>query len=201
MMRTLLALLLVLSPLAAVADGASGKMIYGLHEKVHIKELGITVPAKLDTGAGSGSLSARYIRTFERDGVEMVEFDLAIDRDDREEWGVTREQWDDVELPLSGHVRIKRRAESVAPGDRDYSRRPVVTLTICMGRRQEQVEVNLTNRSEFRYPLLMGSEALRGLGALVDPSLSMAAGEPDCQDSKDNVVESDDQTMEAAEAL
>jgi hypothetical protein len=60
MMRTLLALLLVLSPLAAVADGASGKMIYGLHEKVHIKELGITVPAKLDTGAGSGSLSARY---------------------------------------------------------------------------------------------------------------------------------------------
>jgi hypothetical protein len=70
-----------------------------------------------------------------------------------------------------------------------------------MGRRQEQVEVNLTNRSEFRYPLLMGSEALQGLGALVDPSLSMAAGEPDCQDSKDNVVESDDQTMEAAEAL
>ena len=201
MMRTLLALLLVLPSLTVVADGASGKMIYGLHEKVHIKELGITVPAKLDTGADSASLSARHIRTFERDGVEMVEFDLAIDRDDREEWSVTREQWDDVELPLSGHVRIKRRAESVAPGDRDYSRRPVVTLTICMGRRQEQVEVNLTNRSEFRYPLLMGSEALQGLGALVDPSLSMAAGEPDCQDSKDNVVESDDQTMEATEAL
>ncbi|MEQ3683511.1 RimK/LysX family protein [Alcanivorax sp.] len=197
-MRTLLALLLVLPSLTVVADGASGKMIYGLHEKVHIKELGITVPAKLDTGADSASLSARHIRTFERDGVEMVEFDLAIDRDDR---GVTREQWNDVELPLSGHVRIKRRAESVVLGDRDYSRRPVVALTICMGKRQEQIEVNLTDRSEFRYPLLIGSGALQELGALVDPSLSVTLGEPDCQDSKDNVVESDDQTMEAAEAL
>lgn len=198
MMRTLLALLLVLPSLTVVADGASGKMIYGLHEKVHIKELGITVPAKLDTGADSASLSARHIRTFERDGVEMVEFDLAIDRDDR---GVTREQWNDVELPLSRHVRIKRRAESVVLGDRDYSRRPVVALTICMGKRQEQIEVNLTDRSEFRYPLLIGSGALQELGALVDPSLSVTLGEPDCQDSKDNVVESDDQTMEAAEAL
>jgi hypothetical protein len=205
MMRTLLALLLVLSPFAVMADLSSGKMIYGLHEKVHIKELGITVPAKLDTGADSASLSARYIRTFERDGVEMVEFDLAIDRDDREDWGITTEQWDDVELPLSGHVRIKRRAESVSPGERDYSRRPVVTLTVCMGKRQEQIEVNLTDRSEFRYPLLIGSEALQGLGALVDPSLSMAVGQPGCQASEDNsedkVVESDDETTEAAEAL
>ena len=201
-MRTFLALLLVLAPLVVVADDSSGKMIYGLPEKVHIKELGITVPAKLDTGADSASLSARYIRTFEQDGVEMVEFDLSIDRDDREDWGITAEQWDDVELPLSGHVRIKRRAESVSPGERDYSRRPVVTLTVCMGNRQEQIEVNLTDRSEFRYPLLMGSEALQGLGALVDPSLSMAVGEPGCQaNSEDKVVESDDETMEAAEAL
>ncbi|WP_039926424.1 RimK/LysX family protein [Alcanivorax sp. DG881] len=201
-MRTFLALLLVLAPLVVVADDSSGKMIYGLHEKVHIKELGITVPAKLDTGADSASLSARYIRTFEQDGVEMVEFDLSIDRDDREDWGINAEQWDDVELPLSGHVRIKRRAESVSPGERDYSRRPVVTLTVCMGNRQEQIEVNLTDRSEFRYPLLMGSEALQGLGALVDPSLSMAVGEPGCQaNSEDKVVESDDETMEAAEAL
>ena len=201
-MRTFLALLLVLAPLVVVADDSSGKMIYGLHEKVHIKEWGITVPAKLDTGADSASLSARYIRTFEQDGVEMVEFDLSIDRDDREDWGINAEQWDDVELPLSGHVRIKRRAESVSPGERDYSRRPVVTLTVCMGNRQEQIEVNLTDRSEFRYPLLMGSEALQGLGALVDPSLSMAVGEPGCQaNSEDKVVESDDETMEAAEAL
>jgi len=201
-MRTFLALLLVLAPLVVVADDSSGKMIYGLHEKVHIKELGITVPAKLDTGADSASLSARYIRTFEQDGVEMVVFDLSIDRVDREDWGINAEQWDDVELPLSGHVRIKRRAESVSPGERDYSRRPVVTLTVCMGNRQEQIEVNLTDRSEFRYPLLMGSEALQGLGALVDPSLSMAVGEPGCQaNSEDKVVESDDETMEAAEAL
>ncbi len=48
----------------------------------------------------------------------------------------------------------------------------------------------------------MGSEALQGLGALVDPSLSMAVGEPGCQaNSEDKVVESDDETMEAAEAL
>ena len=120
MMRIPLVLIGALVPAVALSEVPPvNKRIYGLHESVHVGELGITVPAKLDTGADSASLSARYIKTFERDGVKMVEFDIAIDRDDREERGIQQNQWDDVELPLAGHVRIKRRAESVQEGCRD----------------------------------------------------------------------------------
>lgn len=196
MMRIPLVLMGGLVPAVALSGvPPANKTIYGLHESVHILELGITVPAKLDTGAGSASLSARYIKTFERDGVKVVEFDIAVDRDDREEWGISQAQSDDVELPLTGHVRIKRRAESVQDGERDFSRRPMVTLTVCVGNRLQKIDVNLTDRSEFRYPLLVGADALTGLGALVDPSLSMAAGKPRCRAGQE-----DELTMEAAGA-
>ena len=196
MMRIPLVLIGALVPAVALSEVPPvNKRIYGLHESVHIGELGITVPAKLDTGADSASLSARYIKTFERDGVKMVEFDIAIDRDDREEWGITQSQWDDIELPLAGHVRIKRRAESVQDGERDFSRRPMVTLTVCVGNRRQQIDVNLTDRSEFRYPLLIGADALKGLGALIDPSLSMSLGKPRCRDENEDTL-----TMEAAGA-
>ena len=195
-MRIPLVLIGALVPAVALSEVPPvNKRIYGLHESVHVGELGITVPAKLDTGADSASLSARYIKTFERDGVKMVEFDIAIDRDDREEWGIQQNQWDDVELPLAGHVRIKRRAESVQDGERDFSRRPMVTLTICMGDREQKRDVNLTDRSEFRYPLLVGADALMGLGALVDPSLSMSVGAPRCREDQE-----DELMMEAAGA-
>lgn len=195
-MRIPLVLIGALVPAVALSEvPPANKRIYGLHESVHIRELGITVPAKLDTGADSASLSARYIKTFERDGVKMVEFDIAIDRDDREEWGISQSQWDDVELPLAGHVRIKRRAESVQDGERDFSRRPMVTLSVCVGTRLQKIDVNLTDRSEFRYPLLIGSDALIGLGALVDPSLSNSMGRPRCQEGKEGELK-----MEAAGA-
>ena len=184
MMRIPLVLIGVLVPAVTLSEAPpANKRIYGLHESVHIRELGITVPAKLDTGADSASLSARYIKTFERD------------RDDREEWGITQSQWDDIELPLAGHVRIKRRAESVQDGERDFSRRPMVTLTVCVGNRRQQIDVNLTDRSEFRYPLLIGADALKGLGALIDPSLSMSLGKPRCRDENEDTL-----TMEAAGA-
>ena len=182
----------------ASAEASASKMIYGLHEQVFIEELGVTVPAKLDTGADSASLSARYIKTFTRDGQQMVEFDLAIDRDDREELGITQSEWDDIELPLAGHVRIKQRAESLDGDEREYRSRPVVMLTVCMGKRQQQIEVNLTDRSEFSYPMLMGSHALQKLAAVVDPSMQHAAGAPRCESSAKDV--NNDEMTEAAEA-
>lgn len=199
MMRTPLALGLVLVPLLALSEGPTSKMIYGLHEKVHIKELGITIPAKLDTGADTASLSARYIKTFEQDGQKMVEFDLSMVPSEREKWGISEAQWDDVVLPLAGKVRIKRHAESVQEGERDYSLRPVVALTVCMGKRQETIEVNLTDRREFSYPLLMSADALKKLGALVDPSLSMAVGNPRCA-ADEEARDDNKQHTEAAEA-
>lgn len=168
----------------AVADGAvTGKTIFGVHEKVHIKELGITLPAKLDTGAESASLSATSIRRFEENGRPMVEFDVALSKADREKWGISKGALNDIRLPLDGHVRIKRRAESRDEGEQSYSRRPIVELTLCVGGRKATVAVNLTDRSHFRYPLLVGSDALRALGAMIDPSVSMGSGSPQCAET------------------
>lgn len=165
---------------SAGGDTLDSKAMFGVHEKVHIKELDITLPAKLDTGAQSASLSATYIKVFKEDGRRMVEFDLAVDKSDREKWNIDKNVVDDIRLPLDSHVRIKRRAENSDTEDKSYSRRPVVELTLCVGGRQATVEVNLTDRRDFRYPLLVGSDALRALNAVVDPSISMRSGSPEC---------------------
>ena len=174
-------------PMKAVADGEDpGKIILGLNEEVMIEELGVALPAKLDTGAQSASLSARQIRTFKRDGQDWVSFDLWVVPEQREKIGLEQDQWRTLELPLSKHVRIKRRAENQIDGAPGYSRRPVVELTLCVRDRARQVDVNLTDRSDFRFPLLVGSEALVSLGALVDPTQSMSGGAPSC--SKEETV-------------
>jgi hypothetical protein len=63
---------------------------------------------------------------------------------------------------------------------KNYTARPVIELDICMGTALRSIEVNLTDRSAFQYPLLIGSEALKRFDALVDPSLKYAAGKPAC---------------------
>jgi hypothetical protein len=55
-----------------------------------------------------------------------------------------------------------------------------------MGKALRTIEVNLTDRSAFQYPLLIGSEALKRFDALVDPSLKYAAGKPGCAVADDN---------------
>ena len=77
--------------------------------------------------------------------------------------------------------KIKRRAGDYDPDeDKNYTARPVIALDICMGTALRSIEVNLTDRSAFQYPLLIGSEALKRFDALVDPSLKYAAGKPAC---------------------
>ena len=56
----------------------------------------------------------------------------------------------------------------------------MIELAICMGKTLRSIEVNLTDRSAFQYPLLIGSEALKRFNALIDPNLKYAAGKPAC---------------------
>ncbi|MGP0171003.1 retropepsin-like aspartic peptidase RloA [Pseudomonas sp. NCHU5208] len=150
---------------------AAGKSIYGLNEYVHIEELDLLVAAKLDTGAKTASLSARDIKRFKRDGETWVSFILAIDD--------THERT--FERPLARISKIKRRAGDYDPDEeKTYTARPVIDLELCLGHTLRTIEVNLTDRSAFQYPLLIGSEALKRFGAMVDPSLKYAAGKPGC---------------------
>ncbi|MBC9250625.1 ATP-dependent zinc protease [Pseudomonas alcaligenes] len=150
---------------------AAEKTVYGLNEYVSLNDLDLQVAAKLDTGAKTASLSARDIKRFKRDGETWVRFYLAIDDAHSHP----------IERPLARISKIKRRAGDFDPEEgKTYTARPVIELEVCMGKVRRSIEVNLTDRSAFQYPLLIGSEALKRLDALVDPSLKYAAGKPAC---------------------
>ncbi|SDV00664.1 retropepsin-like aspartic peptidase RloA [Pseudomonas mucidolens] len=150
---------------------AAEKTVYGLNEYAKLAGIDLEVAAKLDTGAKTASLSARDIKRFKRNGESWVRFYLAIDTAHSHP----------IERPLARVSKIKRRAGDYDPDeDKNYTARPVIALNICMGTALRSIEVNLTDRSAFQYPLLIGSEALKRFDALVDPSLKYAAGKPAC---------------------
>ncbi|NBA93680.1 ATP-dependent zinc protease [Pseudomonas sp. R5(2019)] len=152
-------------------SGAVEKSVYGLNEYARLADIDLEVAAKLDTGAKTASLSARDIKRFKRDGESWVRFYLAIDAAHSHP----------IERPLARVSKIKRRAGDYnAEEGKPYTARPVIALDICMGNALRTIEVNLTDRSAFQYPLLIGSEALKRFDALVDPSLKYAAGKPAC---------------------
>lgn len=163
-----LLLCLLLTPLAGFAGE---KTIYGLNEHVALPDFDLQVPAKLDTGAQTASLSARDIERFKRNGKNWVRFYLAIDEAHAHP----------IERPLARISKIKRRAGDIDPDeDKSYTARPVIELQMCLGNAMRSIEVNLTDRTAFQYPLLIGSDALTRFGALIDPSLTYVAGKPGC---------------------
>ena len=165
-----LALLSCLLPLSSLLPAAE-KTVYGLNEQVSLPELKLEVTAKLDTGAETASLSARDISRFKRNGKTWVRFYLAIDNSHAHP----------IERPLARVSKIKRRSGDYDPeASKTYTARPVVELELCMGHTLRTIEVNLTDRSAFQYPLLIGADALARFGALVDPSITYAAGKPGC---------------------
>jgi hypothetical protein len=163
----LLLCLMFFSGMSVAAD----KTVYGLNEYARLADIDLELAAKLDTGAKTASLSARDIKRFKRNGESWVRFYLAIDAAHAHP----------IERPLARVSKIKRRAGDYDPEEgKHYTARPVIALDICMGNALRSIEVNLTDRSAFQYPLLIGSEALKHFDALVDPSLKYAAGKPAC---------------------
>lgn len=161
----LLALSSLITMSSAGASTAAEKRIFGLHEKLYIADIGLELDAKLDTGAQTASLSARDIEQFSKDGKPWVRFRLAID-------GAPANSF---ELPIVRISHIKRRSsndeaeDSTAP---DYIERPVVLMTVYMGDQQHAIQVNLTDRSRFEFPVLLGSTALKQFNAIIDPSIT-----------------------------
>ena len=135
--------------------------LYGRYELIKLPVLGQTLKAKMDTGAMTASLSAKDIESFERDGQDWVRFRLAVDGAEDTVY----------EHPLVRIAEIKEVA---------YSQRPVIEMPICLGEEERTIEVNLTDRSTFSYPLLIGASAMRDLGAAVDPAERYTRDRPQC---------------------
>lgn len=139
-----------------------GKLIVGASEKIWFEATDSVYEARIDTGATTSSLSAQKIALFERDGDRWVRFTLAHDQIDESP---------QIEAPLVRYVRIIQ----VSADEPD--RRPVVALTIRLGRLTEKAEFTLTDRSEMEYPVLLGREFLQDI-AVVDIGREDIQGEP-----------------------
>ena len=162
-MRPIILLLLLTAPWPVLAALEQSELeIFGWVERVQLMDGLMSVKAVLDTGAATSSLHASHIRRFRRGGVRYVGFTVT-DPDTAEDLK--------LEKPLVRTVRIVRH-------DGNHQRRPVVKMPICLGNRTQQVEVNLIDRSNLTYPMLLGRSALEGL-ALVDAGQTLQH-QPDC---------------------
>jgi hypothetical protein len=141
------------------------KQIVGWLEKVRIYPENLLVRAKLDTGAKNSSLNAPHVSTFERRGETWVRFDI----EDRNGKTAT------LERKLQRTVKIRQH-------DRTSALRPVVHLSICLGGAFKVVEVNLEDRSDFNYQMLVGRSFLKE-DFVVDPSMKFTT-KPKCHRAK-----------------
>lgn len=138
---------------AGQSSGAEeDKLIVGWVEKVRIFPGNVVVHAKVDTGADNSSLNAPAMEEFTRDGAKWVRFDFTT----REGKTVT------IEREVVRVAKIKRHT-----GKRQE--RPVVRMRICIGNVSREAEVNLVDRSRFKYEMLIG-RSFMGDKLLVDPS-------------------------------
>jgi hypothetical protein len=124
----------------------STKLVVGAVEHVFLPNLGIELPARIDTGAATASLDAQNIQTFERDGNRWVRFTLT-----NPETGEVKE----IERLRS------RRARIVQSNTEEAERRPVVELLITIGSVTQLAEFTLSDRTHLTYPVLIGRNILQ----------------------------------------
>ncbi|WP_424687011.1 ATP-dependent zinc protease [Halarcobacter ebronensis] len=128
------------------------KIILGNYEYVYIPSEKLKLKAKIDTGATTTSLHAINIKAFERDGKKWVKFTLENEKG----------ELINKALPISRIVYIKRHGAK-------NQKRYVVQMRINVANSSQLVDVTLTDRSKFSYPVLIGKNFLTGM-VLVDVS-------------------------------
>jgi hypothetical protein len=146
----------------ALPAAAGGKKVVGWIEKVRISPGNFLVHAKLDSGAEYSSLDAADLTQFERDGKPWVRFDLT----EREGHKIT------IERPLLRWAPIKRH-------NQEPQRRPVIKLGVCLGNIYQETEVNLVNRKNYQYRMLIGRKFMEGF-VIIDPAAKYTV-EPQCK--------------------
>ncbi len=135
----------------------------GWREWVALPDLGIDkIKAKVDTGARSSSLHAYDVRTFERDGVQMVRFKVHP-------------------VQRSTHWTCEATAKvvefrHVKSSSGHQTHRPVILTTVELLGRKFTTEITLANRDAMGFRMLLGRQTLRN-HFLVDSGHSYVGGD------------------------
>lgn len=118
----------------------------GYIENVIVGNLGLMMKAKLDTGADTSSVHARNVEVYKRG--------------DRDHWVKFRLVGKDGRSIRYDQNVIRFAAIKTKTGG--TIRRPVIRMPICVGGRWGRAEINLADRGEFDYEMLIGREFLAG---------------------------------------
>lgn len=154
-----LILVLLSTSLAHAAEPKDPKVV-GWVEEVKIEDVDVTLKAKLDSGAKTSSIDAEII-DIRKEGKakkgytgEVVVFSVK-DRADKS---------NTFERKIVRYVRIKKKNAG------GYIRRPVIVMEFCIAGRAVREEVNLANRENFIYPVLVGRNMMQHAGLAIDPA-------------------------------
>lgn len=123
------------------------KQTVGWREIVELPDLSAQrIPAKIDTGARTSSLHATEIERFDRDGKRWVRFLLDIGGGNSEPVA--------IEAP-----RADRRTVTSSNGE--TQERYIIKTTLKLGDNEFPAEFSLADRSDMKFPILIGRTALR----------------------------------------
>lgn len=133
------------------------KALVGWREMIALPDLfDARIPAKIDTGARTSSLHATEIERFDRDGQRWVRFLLDL--------GEGRSEPVSCEVP-----RADRRIITSSNGEGQD--RFIIKTRLQIGEHSFRAEFSLADRSDMKFPILIGRTALRSR-FLVDPGRS-----------------------------
>lgn len=128
------------------------KAIIGELEEVYFPMHELLLRARIDTGAQTTSLDAQNIVAFERDGKKWVRFEVGKDKKKIQ-----------IKRPIVKTIKVKRHGEVAQD-------RYVVQMRLNLASISSFVEVSLTDRQKYKFPVLIGRNYLQGT-ALVDVNL------------------------------
>ena len=118
----------------------------GWREIVQLPELGLRgIPAKIDTGARTSSLHAVILDEYERDGETFVRF--AVDFPEQH----VRQVCEAVHIDWRG----------ITSSNGKTQRRRIIKTPLKIGGLTFRAEISLADRSDMRFPMLIGRSSLR----------------------------------------
>ena len=135
--------------------------LIGWREWLALPQLGLpAIKAKIDTGARSSSLHVASLEEYQREGHTWLRFAVATGRRDAVLVGCEAPACDYREVTDSGGHTTSRW---------------FIRTVVCLAGASWEIEINLTNRCNMLFPMLLGRSALRGRFR-VDPDLAYACG-------------------------
>lgn len=121
-------------------------LVIGWMEHLDLPELGLhQLKAKIDTGARTSALHATGIENFERDGAEWVRF--FVQPDDGA-----------ADVPVEARVHDRRHIKNTSGIPEE---RIIIRTRLKLIDRSWMISVSLTDRSNMRFPMIVGRTALK----------------------------------------